>query len=99
MLSMLITFVFTIVANLVNTMMKPFIAMILLIFPNTTTELGHVITWFGYAFQYLGCVYRWFLFTPLMFQLLFDYFAVKFAVYIAASAIRSALKLYNTLKP
>lgn len=99
MFELLINFIFNVVSTIAQAFMTPVINIIFAMIPDLTVHAEHVFQWFNLAFQYLTCVYRWFLFTPAMFVLLFDYFAIKFTIWVTACGLRFALKLWNTLKP
>ena len=73
LLNTLVMGIFNVIATLANTFMTPFINAILLIFPDLQESYGYIVIFLNYAFTYLTCIYRWLLFTPAMFSLLFTY--------------------------
>lgn len=99
MAHILINAIFNIVTTISQAILTPFISVLFALFPDLSTQLGYVLQWFGMAIQYLTCVYRWFLFTPEMFVVLFDFFALRFTIFVLSSSIRAAIKLWNDLKP
>ena len=99
MLSMLIQFVIKLALSMCNILLIPFVTAITSLFPDVAIYIYHITTFFNYAFTFLTCILRWFLFTPGMFGLLFSYYFVKFSVWSVSATIRLGLKLYNTLKP
>lgn len=99
LLSQLVTFIFNIVATMMNAFMTPFINMILSLFPDLSARYNDFLTFFNYAFTYLTCILRWFLISPTMMIVVFDYFAVKFSIFVVSNVVRCALNIYNKLKP
>lgn len=99
MFEMLLRFIFTVVSNMMQMLMSPFISVIVNMFPDVQAHFINIAHFLSSAFTYLTTIYRWFLFTTPMFLALFDYFAIKFSIWVVACAVRAGLKFYNTLKP
>lgn len=79
--------------------MSPFLAVIFALFPALQQYFTYITSFLNSAFTYLSTVLQWLLFDPSMFLLLFDYFAIKYSVYITVIAIKFAINIYNKLKP
>ena len=58
MLEMLMRFVFNIVSSLMQTMITPFIAVIVNLFPSAQVYFTYIVTFFANAFTYLTTIYR-----------------------------------------
>ena len=94
-----VAWVFSIITTLVDLVMTPFINGIIALFPATQVYFQSVVDFFQVAFTYVTCVYRWFLFTPQMFILLFTYFFAKYGLWVAGNVARVGIRFYRWFKP
>lgn len=99
LLNNLVSIIFTLVGNLVNTFMTPFINLVLNVVPDAQTHYTNISIFFQQASIYVTCIYRWFLFTKEMFQVLFVYWFARFSIYVISAGVRTILRFWNTFKP
>lgn len=99
MLQMLINFIFNIILTIVQIVLSPFFNALFALFPAVGQYFSHITEFFSSAIMYVGTILRWFLFTPEMWTLLFDYYVIKYGVYILVVAIKFTITMYNKLKP
>lgn len=99
LLGILLSTVFIIISQIVQSFMAPFISVILGMFPSLSPAVANILNFLDTFTVYVTTILRWFLFTPAMWLMIFDYYFIKFSIWVLASAIRVALKLYNILKP
>lgn len=104
MLSILIKAVFTIITKLFSIILQPILSIILLAFPDLSQLTNGILTFFNdYIFTYvsflvkmlenLTCLPHW------LIVFLFDYFLIKYGLYLTIQAVRFGLNVYNKLKP
>lgn len=99
MLQMLINFIFNIILTIVETITTPFMTALFALFPSVSTYFGYISTFFSSALTYVTTILRWFLFTPSMLTLLFDYYVIKYTVFLTIQAVKFTINLYDKLKP
>ena len=99
MLQMLINFIFNIILTIVETITTPFMTALFALFPAVSTYFGYISTFFTSALTYVTTILRWFLFTPSMLTLLFDYYVIKYTVFLTIQAVKFTINLYDKLKP
>lgn len=99
MLQMLINFIFNIVLTIVQFILSPFILAVTALFPDLSTVISSILTFFSSALTYVSTVLHWLLFSPAMWTLLFDYFVIKYSIHLLISAVKFTVNMYNKLKP
>lgn len=99
MLEILLNFIMQTILTIVNFVFTPFMNLIFSLFPTVGVYFQHISDFFFQAFTYISTILQWFLFTPSMFVLLFDYFLIKYTIQITIVAIKFAINLYNKFKP
>lgn len=99
MLELLLRFVFEIIANINNIIATPIVNVVVGMFPDTAGHFENILAFFEQAFTYLTTILRWLLITQPMMLALFDYFFVKWSVWIISCGVRFAIKMYDKLKP
>ena len=99
MLELLVTFVMNFIVTIVDFLMSPFLNALFALFPSVGQYVSNIHIFLTMAFTYVSTILQWFLFTPSMFVLLFDYFVIKYSIYVLIVSIKFALNIYNKLKP
>ena len=98
-LNVLVSFVFILVGNIANNFIAPFVNIIVMAFPSSSQYFDSINLFLTSAVTYVGCIYRWFLFTPAMFNMLFGYFIAKYGIWVIALGVRATIRFYRWLKP
>ena len=104
MLSMLIKAVFTIITKLFSIILQPILSIILLAFPDLSQLTSSILTFFNdYIFTYVSFLVKMLehlTFLPhWLIVFLFDYFLIKYVLYLTIQAVRFGMNVYNKLKP
>lgn len=99
MLQMLINFIFNIILTIVEVITTPFFNTLFSLFPAVGHYFGYITTFFSTAITYVATILRWFLFSPSMLVLLFDYYVIKYTIHLTIQAVKFTINLYNKLKP
>ncbi len=104
MLSMLIKAVFTIITKLFSIILQPILSIILLAFPDLSQLTSSILTFFNdYIFTYVSFLVKMLehlTFLPhWLIVFLFDYFLIKYGLYLTIQAVRFGMNVYNKLKP
>ena len=99
MLQMLINFIFNIILTIVQAITTPFFTVLFSLFPAVADYFGYISSFFTTALTYVTTILRWFLFSPSMLTLLFDYFVIKYTVHLSIQAVKFTINLYDKLKP
>ena len=104
MLSILIKAVFTIITKLFSIILQPILSVILIAFPDLEQITSAIISFFNdYIFNYVTFLVKMLEhLTGLQHWLivfLFDYFLIKYSIYLTIQAVRFGLTVYNKLKP
>lgn len=104
MLNMLIKVVFTVITKLFSLILTPVLSVILALFPDLSQIVNTILGFFNnYVFSYitflvkilehLACLPHW------LIVFLFDYYLIKYTIYITVQAVRFGIQVYNKLKP
>ena len=98
MISVFLVSLTKIVLSIVSLFVSPVVSGVTSLFPDLLVYYNYIIDFFGMAFTYLTTVLRWFLFTPNMLMLLFDYFLVKWSIWVIGCTIRFGINMWHHLK-
>ena len=99
MLEFLLSFVLNVVTSLVDFIMSPFLSALFSLFPSTAVYFNYIFAFLSSGLTYVSTILQWFLFTPSMFVLLFDYYVIKYSIHLITTSVKFALNIYNKLKP
>lgn len=99
MLDTLVTFVFYIITSVYNLLFSPFLNLIFSLFPSIGALIGHISSFLDTILTYFSSVLSLMLIPRAALILLFDYFAIKYSVYLVKLTIKLGVKIYNIFKP
>lgn len=104
MLDMLVKAVFTIITKLFSLILQPILSVILGVFPDLSDIVSTILSFFNdYVFHYISFLVNMLenlVFLPhWLIVFLFDYFLIKYTIYITVQGVRFGLQIYNKLKP
>lgn len=99
MLNKLIKFVFKIITKIFSTIFTPLFSAITALFPSLGVFFGYINSFLNYALTYFITACRLALIPQEVLLLLFDYFAIKFSIYLAIQGFKFTLFVYEKLKP
>ena len=104
MLNMLIKVVFTIITKLFSLILQPILSVVLVLFPDLSQIVTTILGFFNdYVFFYITFLVKMLehlVFLPhWLIVFLFDYYLIKYTIYITVQAVRFGIQVYNKLKP
>lgn len=99
MLEILFNFILSIIVDIINLILSPFLTAFFALFPSVQVYFEHLTNFFNIAFTYISTILQWFCFSPSMFVLLFDYFIIKYSIQILIVAVKFGVNMYNKFKP
>lgn len=99
MLDTLVTFIFYLITSVYSMLFAPFISVIFNLFPDLTNIITHIIDFVPTLFTYFLTAMELMLIPRACFILLFDYFAIKYAIYLITITIKLSVKIYHIFKP
>lgn len=104
MLNLLIKAVFTIITKLFSLILQPILAVVLVLFPDLSQIVSTILNFFNnYVFVYISFLVKMLehlVFLPhWLITFLFDYYLIKYTIYITVQAVRFGIQVYNKLKP
>lgn len=99
MLDTLVTFVFYLITSVYSLLFAPFINIIFSLFPAVNTLFNNISAFILYAIKYLATSCYLICLPPSTLLLLFDYFLVKYSIYIIKLTIKLGVKIYHIFKP
>lgn len=98
MIDAIIKGVFFIITKLASVIMYPIIAIITALFPSLGDILNNAILYFNTIFQFVPLCLELLMIPRTAIILLFDYYIIKYTIYISVRAVKAALVIYNKLK-
>lgn len=99
MINKIINGIFFIITKIFETIFTPFFSALFALFPALETYLTYILNFLTSALSYVG-VFTTSLFIPSgWLTALFDYFLIKFAIFILSRSIKFIVNVYNKLKP
>lgn len=99
MLDTLVTFIFYLITSVYSLLFAPFINIIFSLFPDLSTIINNITTFIPTMFSYFLTVMELMLIPRGCFILLFDFFAIKYSIYLINITIKLGVKIYNIFKP
>ena len=99
MLSVIIKAIFYIITKLMSLIMAPFYIALKALFPSLSTHIYNMISFLTLAFTYFSSALSLLLIPRDALILLFDYFIIKYSIYLVRNGINLFVKLYNNFKP
>lgn len=84
---------------IMNMVFSPVLNALFTIFPDLGEMFNHVTTFISQAVIYVSTILEWFLFSPAMFAMLFDYFIIKYSIHLLITGVKFGINMYNKLKP
>lgn len=99
MLNKLIKFVFKIITRIFGVIFTPLFSAITVLFPDLTTLFGYLSSFIDTALTYFVTACRLALIPQQVLIILFDYFAIKFSIYVIIQGFKFTLFVYEKLKP
>lgn len=99
LIGVILSGIFMLLSHFIDFLISPIISGVLGMFPTLQPAFYNVMQFLSSGFTYLTTILRWLLFTPAMWVMLFDYFLIKYSVWVIAAGIRLAIKMYHYLKP
>lgn len=99
MFNALITGVFGVVESLAGSIMVAPITLITALFPNLTYAINQVIDYFTTILQFVPLALDFLMVPREAVVFLFDYYIIKYSIYLIVRAIKLILAIYNKLKP
>lgn len=89
---------FAIITKIASVVLSPIIAIITALFPSLGTALTNVIAYFTVMLRFIPLALSFMMIPREAIIFLFDYYIIKYTIYISVRAVKSALVIYNKLK-
>lgn len=99
MLNLLVKFVFKIITKIFDLIFSPLFAGINALFPSVSQYFGYISQFLTTALTYFATTARLALVPQGALLLLFDYFAIKYTIFITVQGIKFIMMVYDKLKP
>lgn len=99
MLKVLINGIFWLITKLADIIMSPFIGALMLLFPDVAPMFNNITNLLVKFISFIPNCLDIILVPKTAVILLFDYFSIKYSIYLLKIAINFAIKIYNKFKP
>lgn len=98
MINAIIKGLFSIITKIASVILSPIVAIITGLFPSLGTAITNVLAYFVIMFQFIPLALQFLMIPREAVIFLFDYYVIKYTIYISVRAVKSALVVYNKLK-
>lgn len=98
MINAIITGLFWLITQLFNLIITPFVAAVTALFPDLTTVISSISSFFSHASQYAVTVCRLMLIPQGALMLFLDFILVIFSIQVIRKVISLVITIYNKLK-
>lgn len=99
MLQVLIKGIFYILTKMFSLLLSPFFALIYALFPDVSVYFSYINDFLTTAFTYFSSAIHLSLVPQTALILLFDYYLIKFSIYLIRTTMKFSIKIYTLLKP
>lgn len=98
MINAIIKGLFALITKIASLVLSPIIAVITALFPSLGTALANVIIYFITMVRFIPLCLTFLMIPREAIIFLFDYYIIKYTIYLSVRAVKSALVIYNKLK-
>lgn len=98
MINAIIKGIFSLITMIASLVLSPFIAIITALFPDLTNVITNVLLYFTTMLQFVPLCMDFLMIPRQAIVFLFDYYVIKYTIYLTIRAIKCALAIYNKLK-
>ena len=98
MIQAIISGIFKLVMMLFSTITTPIFNFIFQLFPNLSDFFTNINSFLSMSITYVGACSGLLLITPTMFTALFDYFVIKYSIFLGLKAYKLFINVYNKFK-
>lgn len=98
MINAIIKGIFSLITKIASMILSPIIAVITALFPSLGIALTNVIAYFVLMFRFIPLALTFMMIPREAMIFLFDYYIIKYTIYISVRAVKSAIVVYNKLK-
>lgn len=99
MLNILVKFIFKIITKMFDVIFSPVFSAISALFPSLGSFFTNINNFLVIALEYVSAGCQFMLIPQTAMLLLFDYYIVKYSIYLIIQGIHFINKVYVTLKP
>lgn len=99
MVNAIIKGIFSLITMIASIVLSPIVAVITALFPDLSTALSNVLLYFTTILQFVPLCLDFLMIPREAIVFLFDYYVIKYSIYLSIRAIKCALLIYNKLKP
>ena len=98
MINAIIKGIFSLIMMLANLVLSPIISLITALFPDLGTAITNVVAYFTSMLQFVPLCLDFLMVPRQAITFLFDYYVIKYTIYLTVRSIRACLVIYNKLK-
>lgn len=98
MINAIITGLFKLVMMIFNAITTPLFSFIFALFPDLANFFSYISQYITMSITYIGAASGLLLITNTMFISLFDYFVIKYSIYLGLKAYKLFINIYNKFK-
>ncbi|MCI8291364.1 MAG: hypothetical protein HFJ25_03830 [Clostridia bacterium] len=99
MINLIINGIFWLITSLANSLLNPLFSAIFALFPSLGQFFTYITNFIQYPLDMIGFGKDFMMIPTQCFVLLFDYYAIKYSIFLIRQATRFTIKVYQTFKP
>lgn len=99
MINKLIEGIFYIITKIFDILFTPFFSALFALFPSLSSYLSYILNFLNQALTYVGAFTTMLFFPSNYMTAIFDYFVIKYSIFILSRSIKFIINIYNKLKP
>lgn len=98
MINAIIKGLFALISLIASIVLSPIVSIITALFPDLATAIANVTSYFTTIVQYIPLCLDFFMIPREAVIFLFDYYVIKYTIYISVRAIKACIAVYNKIK-
>lgn len=99
MINKLIEGIFYIINKIFSIIFTPFFTALFALFPQVSTYVSYITSFIELCTRYAGLFATLLFFPNNYMTAIFDYFVIKYSIFILSRSIKFIINVYNKLKP
>lgn len=99
MINLLVNMIFWLITTLANAILNPLFSAIFALFPSLEQFFNNIMNFIQYPLDMVVFGREFMMIPSTCFVMLFDYYVIKYSIYLLRQSVKFTVKVYQLFKP
>ncbi len=99
MINLLVNMIFWLITTLANAILNPLFSAIFVLFPSLEQFFNNITNFIQYPLEMVVFGREFMMIPYTCFVMLFDYYVIKYSIYLLRQSVKFTVKVYQLFKP